>query len=84
MNRADPVHVAALRGGVDHWNEWRSQNPGVRPNLFEIDLSGRQLQGVDFSGVDLRGASLSEADLRNAKLVKTDFYRAESLEGKPK
>lgn len=76
MNTADRAHVAALRRGVKHWNDWRSKNPEIRPNLFEADLRGVDLQGVNFSGSDLRGASVSEANLPYANLYKADFYRA--------
>jgi uncharacterized protein YjbI with pentapeptide repeats len=76
MNKANPAHIAALGRGVKHWNQWRLEHPEVRPNLFEVDLRGHQLQGIDFSSANLRGASLSEADLTAARLHKTDFYRA--------
>jgi uncharacterized protein YjbI with pentapeptide repeats len=76
MNTTDRAHVAALRRGVNHWNDWRSKNPEIRPNLFEADLRGVDLQGVNFSGTDLRGASLSKANLSYGNLNKTDFYRA--------
>ncbi len=76
MNTADRAHLAALRRGVNHWNHWRSKNPEILPNLFEVDLRGIDLQSVNFSGADLRGASLSEANLSNGNLYKADFYRA--------
>jgi len=34
-------HVAMLKKGVDAWNEWRDDNPDIRPDLFEADLSRR-------------------------------------------
>ncbi len=76
MNTANRAHVAALRRGITHWNAWRSKNPDILPNLFEVDLRGVDLQSVNFSGTDLRGASLSEANLSNGNLYKADFYRA--------
>ena len=76
MNMADPVHIAALERGVNHWNSWRKKNPGIRPQLFEADLGDVQLPGVDLSGADLRGAFLSNANLHSANLHGTDFYRA--------
>jgi hypothetical protein len=36
---ANDEHCAILRQGVEAWNRWRYQNPGVRP-----DLSGLQLE----------------------------------------
>src|SRR5512132_4128253 len=48
------------------WNDWRSRNPGVTPDLTGADLSGK-----DLSGKDLR-----RADMTRATLAGTDFTRA--------
>ena len=37
---ANDEHVALLKKGVDAWNEWRGENPDIRP-----DLSGRTWAG---------------------------------------
>jgi len=76
MKLADPTHIAALKRGVKHWNEWRKKHPGIRPQLFETDLRDAELLSVDLSGADPRGAHLSNADLSRANLFQTDFYRA--------
>jgi hypothetical protein len=36
---ANDEHVAMLKKGVDAWNEWRVENPHIRP-----DLSGSYLR----------------------------------------
>src|SRR5262245_15486242 len=65
--------------GVEAWNKWRSQNPGVRPDLSGAHLLNAILQGADLSetnlqraflrGAHLYGANLSGADLSHAILV---------------
>jgi hypothetical protein len=56
--------------GIALWNKWRSENPGIRPELIEEDLSG-----ADLSGVDLREANLSGACLDNANLSGAELWR---------
>ncbi len=56
-------HIAIIRRGVDAWNEWRKDNPAMRPDLRQADLSGMDLIEANLADSDLR-----EADLRNAKL----------------
>jgi len=68
---ANPEHVRILKLGVGAWNQWRSENPGIQPNL----------QGQSFKGQDLSGANLSEADIRStnfteARLRGTNFSDA--------
>ena len=54
--------------GVEAWNAWRKQNPGVDPGLYNVDLSKRDLRGADLRGADLRGASLTNANLSDTNL----------------
>ena len=51
---ANDEHFAILKQGVAAWNEWRRENPDIRP-----DLSGANLRGAKLSGANLRGADLS-------------------------
>ena len=74
-NRQD---LALLKQGVDVWNNWRKENPGVNPNLSGAALSGTDLRGAhlresNLSGVDLRGANLREANLRGANLCRANL-----------
>jgi uncharacterized protein YjbI with pentapeptide repeats len=68
---ANQEHVELLKRGVDEWNQWRENNPNLRPDLREIelkrvDLRGVNLRKVDLSGAVLRGANLSKVDLSKA------------------
>lgn len=70
---ANEEHLVILRQGVPAWNAWRTANPGVRPDLSEVNFIGAELSEANLRGADLReailnGADLSEADLRDTNL----------------
>jgi len=84
---ANQRHVdILLRLGVETWNTWRKEEPGIRPDLTEANLSGANLSGAnlfgadlhdaDLSGADLSGANLSGADLSGANLFKANLHQA--------
>jgi uncharacterized protein YjbI with pentapeptide repeats len=50
---ANDEHVALLKKGVAAWNAWRDENPHVRANLSEADLTGADLTEANLSGADL-------------------------------
>jgi uncharacterized protein YjbI with pentapeptide repeats len=82
---ADEEHLARLRQGVVAWNQWRDQNPGIRPDLGEADffeaIRGRaNLNEADLDGADLHGMDLREMDLHRANLIRTDLSRADLRE----
>jgi uncharacterized protein YjbI with pentapeptide repeats len=81
---ANDEHVALLKKGAAAWNDWRKENPDIRPdlrgarlaganlgktNLTDMDLSGAYLLGTDLRKAHLSGANLSGADLRAATLI---------------
>ena len=76
---ANPKHVAALRADVNQWNQTRSENRALIPdlngadlhdlNLTMADLRRAQLRNADLSLADLEGADLRQADLSAANLV---------------
>jgi len=71
---ANEEHLAKLKEGVDAWNEWRTANPDIRPDLSNADLAGANLIGADLRranllSADLREVDLGEADLRKAHLA---------------
>jgi hypothetical protein len=79
---ANPQHLLKLLEGVDAWNEWRRQNPDLRPqlrdaNLSRTDLSGAHLGGAHLGGANLYSANLNRANLCGANLVGVDFSDAE-------
>ncbi len=79
---ANEEHLAILNQGVIAWNEWRSENYDIEPNLRQADLCWVDLSGANFrratlSNAEFRGADLSGADLFRAKLVEADLYGAD-------
>ena len=78
---ANREHLELIRKGTATWNDWRSANPGIRPDLREADLNGVELReanlcDADLNGAILRRAKLSGADLRAADLRGADLSGA--------
>jgi hypothetical protein len=73
---ANKKHLQILKQGVEVWNEWRSLDLEVVPNLIGANLKGMDLVGVNFREVDLRGANLTGARLMRANLFGADFKLA--------
>jgi uncharacterized protein YjbI with pentapeptide repeats len=73
---ADGEHLRILKKGFAAWNEWRKENPLVRPNLSHAGLIGASLRGAKLIGADLSHASLIGADLIEANLIGADLSRA--------
>ena len=80
-------HLALLEQGVKVWNEWRSKNSRIKPNLRETNLSWliltganlseANLTGADLTAANLSGANLSGANLSGADLTGIDFSGAD-------
>jgi hypothetical protein len=67
-------HFDKLKEGVEAWNKWREENPGIKPDLSSANLRSKKLawanlKGTNLEEADLRGANLREADLRGAELA---------------
>lgn len=78
---ANEEHLALLRQGVKAWNEWKAQNPEIRPNLSfatgkRITIRDAKLSGVDLSRTNLSGANLSRVDLIGANLNEANLNEA--------
>ncbi len=73
---ANQEHVGIFKQGVEAWNQWRKENPSVRPDLREEDLQESDFNGVNLRNANLSGANLGRADLRNVRLSGTDLSRA--------
>jgi len=69
-------HLALLKQGIEVWNEWRLNNPEIKPELCGADFSNLNLRGIDFSQTDLGIVNLSGADLSNANLSGVNFRQA--------
>ncbi len=76
---ASQEHLAKLREGVEAWNQWREENPGLEPNLRGADLREAKLQGANLNHAQLQGANLGEAQLQGANLGEAFFDNATSL-----
>jgi len=72
---ANQEHLAILKQGVRVWNEWRKEQPNIRPNLNGADLSYASL-----TNANLERAILSDAILANAILASANLTNA-SLNG---
>ena len=73
---ANPDHLNIIKQGVAVWNNWRTQNPGVEPDLSRADLVGSELNEANLSETDLRKAVLRTSTFRSARLVKADLRGA--------
>ena len=51
---ANEEQLSILRQGVEVWNEWREENPNVKINLSNADLSRINLSKVDPKGVSAK------------------------------
>jgi hypothetical protein len=74
---ANESHLSVLKQGVEAWNQWRKQNPSVKPDLSNAILTRKLLFGVDLSGADLRYATLRWTDLTGATLSGADLGEAD-------
>jgi uncharacterized protein YjbI with pentapeptide repeats len=75
---ADLEQEAILRNGVTLRNNWRSDNPKIKPDLSGADFSR-------LTNTTLKRANLDDCDLRNANLdfayLKETSLRRAMLEG---
>lgn len=62
-------HIRILRNGIKEWNQWRTKNPKLTPNLSNVDFVKEfpskdeiynlpNFNGCNFSNVDLHGVTL--------------------------
>ncbi|MBM4428186.1 MAG: pentapeptide repeat-containing protein [Chloroflexi bacterium] len=70
-------HVAKLTEGVVSWNDWRSQNRDVVPNLRGADLAQANLEGYNLSRAILSNANLSIANLSGANFTNANLRGAD-------
>jgi len=66
---ANQEHLDMLHKGVEIWNRWRKENPGIGVDLREAKLTGVNLTEADLKWVNLKGADLSKANLSDANLT---------------
>ncbi len=73
---ANPEHLEILKQGVETWNQWRRDNPVVRPDLTMVNLGGVSLVGIDLSGANLEEASFCVLDSRLENIVSANLSEA--------
>lgn len=73
---ASSEQLEILKQGAEIWNEWRTDNPHIKPDLRQADLRHAKLIGINLSNADLWEAQLYKAILDNADLRRADLRRA--------
>ena len=69
---ANQEQLEILKQGVDVWNSWRKEHPGVL-----IDLSRTNFEGRDFVEANFNSANLSRSIFCGAKLARANMNRAD-------
>ena len=69
-------HYDLLIRDVDAWNQWRDENPDVKPDLSYAVMRGANLTLANLAGAILREADLVLANLRGADLRHADLSGA--------
>jgi uncharacterized protein YjbI with pentapeptide repeats len=74
----------AIRHGVMSWNQWRKENPQIRPLLYNADLIEKHLSSekdpIDFSNANLIRAKLMRAHLQGANFHEANLGNANLFE----
>ncbi|MEH1777090.1 pentapeptide repeat-containing protein [Nostoc sp.] len=82
---ANEEHLAILRQGVQVWNEWRKENPHIKPDLTRVrfkrlsnydkaNFSETNLSEADFSGNFLNEINFSKANLIKVNLGLSNLH----------
>jgi uncharacterized protein YjbI with pentapeptide repeats len=74
---ANPEHVGIFQQGVVAWNDWRTTNPSIFPNLEGVVAKDLDLQKIDLSLGTLTKMNLHFADLQEANLVRAYLVGAD-------
>lgn len=84
---ANSEHLEILHKGVQVWNDWRLENPSIKPNferavLNDFNFSNYVLTDANFFRAEMResrfrGAALQGSQLFNADLLRANFNFAQ-------
>jgi len=66
----------AIEEGIDVWNDWRRNNPEIKPDLSKATLRGFNLSKGNFEAVNFYKANLSETKLSCTNLSKANLRKA--------
>lgn len=69
-------HLAKIEQGVEAWNQWRQENPGITPNFSEADLRETNLSRYSLYEANMKGANLCGANLYAANLHGANLHAA--------
>jgi uncharacterized protein YjbI with pentapeptide repeats len=69
QNMADDKQLNILAQGVDLWNAWRNEHPGIAIDLTGANLRHLNLENANLSHADLTEANLSFSNFKNANLT---------------
>jgi hypothetical protein len=75
---ASDKQLARLKDGASAWNNWRRQEPLIRPDLQGLSLTLAQKQWGETSGgpINFTNCVLRDADLRHATLIRANLAGA--------
>jgi uncharacterized protein YjbI with pentapeptide repeats len=73
---ASQEHLDQLEKGKDDWNDWRANNPKIKPNLAGADLRRKKLAGFNLTDANLNSAKLHSADLFMANFSRSNLSGA--------
>lgn len=77
---ANQEQLDLLKQGVETWNQWRENNPGLEINLSKANLSKADLSHINLYGANLSYVNLCYADLSHADLSNTNLYNADLID----
>lgn len=68
-------YLKLLESGKDAWNQWRTENSEIIPDLEESTLINKEFGGYNLRNVNLRKASLQGSNFTNADLTSANLER---------
>lgn len=73
---ANQEHLEILKKGVPAWNEWRTRNAGIKPDLSEVDLGERNsAAGISAGRISARRNSTSRTSEGRTSAARTSIGR---------
>jgi len=82
---ANEKHLEVLEKGVDVWNKWREINRDIKPDLSEVNLTGKNLENINFQKANLYMSNFYSCNLKKANfwlsnLCVANFNKADLTE----